>query len=396
MLDPQTGQWFDNGQHLLLGCCTELLALHRQFGFDAFFERKTAIPFARTDGKHWTFAPSAYLPGAWKFLPALLRNPFIPFGEKVALALSLQKLGQEPFLNSASDTVRSFLAPFVYSALSETPENVAPEALQFIVRQFFFSRRDAADVYIPQLPLRKIYHDSAAEKLQELGVELFFLHRVQRLLTDGANSIAGIQFSDKTQRTFDYYISAIPSFRFGQLADASEMDEPFVNALGLERFEPGAITTVHLWLDKPLLPKGQEFAALLGGPGQFVFQKGSNGSSYCYAVIISAAHRLLSDNELIAAGALPLAERVLEQLRQSFLTGKRKENVELQHHRVTTYFDAVFSPSPAVYACRPGAGTPFSNLFLAGDWTQTGFPSTMEGAVRSGLNAVEELCSKTR
>ncbi|MDR0869353.1 MAG: hydroxysqualene dehydroxylase HpnE [Planctomycetaceae bacterium] len=400
MYEPKSGQWIDNGQHLLLGCCTELLALHQQLGLNEFFEHKTAIPFADISGKRWSFAPSPLLPGSLRYLPALFKNPFLTFREKIQMVLLLRQLSQAVQKTDGlnKNGLNKIFASLILSALSETPENVAPEALQCIVQKLFFEGKDAAGVYIPKVPLRNIYNDAAAKKLKEKGVELNFLQRVERFNTetmDGTSSVANIQFTNGSQRSFDYYIAAVPSFRFGQLADASEMDEAFVNSLALDQFEPGAVTTVHLWFDQPLPLNGQSFFALLGGPGQFIFEEA--GSPFYYTVVISASHRLLSDNELTAKGALPLVERVTEQLRRTFpqKSGGQILPANVKHYRVTTYFDAVFSPSPAVYAHRPSAATPYSNLFLAGDWIQTGFPSTMEGAVRSGLNAVEQIQTGT-
>jgi len=163
--------------------------------------------------------------------------------------------------------------------------------------------------------------------------------------------------------------------------------------LGLERFEPGAISTVHLWLDRPILESGVRCCALSGGIGQFLCRPcpsdtagdAAGDTENYYTVVISAAHRLLSEAEITAAGSLDLANRVLEQIRTSF----GLPELQLRHCRTTSCFEAIFSPGPLIYAQRPGAFGLFSNGAIAGDWTQTGLPSTMEGAVRSGIAAVE-------
>ncbi len=118
-------------------------------------------------------------------------------------------------------------------------------------------------------------------------------------------------------------------------------------------------------------------------------------------MVISASHRLLSEEELSARGGSGLVHRIMEQLESLFPSWSQSENERefsrsssLLHSRVTTYFDAVFSPSPAAFRNRPGQKTPFSNFALAGDWTDTQWPATLEGAVRSGHQAVEAICGE--
>ena len=108
--------------------------------------------------------------------------------------------------------------------------------------------------------------------------------------------------------------------------------------------------------------------------------------------MISASNRLLSEEELAGRGTQVLVERVLEQLRAVFPgTCSEKRGAVLLHAKTTTVFDAVFSPTPEVYRFRSTQRTAIVNLALAGDWTQTNWPATMEGAIRSGLSAVEKL-----
>ncbi|MDR1480104.1 MAG: FAD-dependent oxidoreductase [Planctomycetaceae bacterium] len=202
--------------------------------------------------------------------------------------------------------------------------------------------------------------------------------------------VTGLEFSDGVVRSFDRYILAVPAFRAREILEASEL-ETFSDSLGLAGFEPGAITSVHLWLSRRLLPDDYSHSALVGGIGQFLFCTKSIESrigGFYHVVLISASHRILSELELASAGATILVERVMQQLESTF---KNDNKVNLLHHRVTTYFEAVFSPHPLVYSHRPVQKTPFINFSIAGDWTQTGWPSTLEGAVRSGLLAVDSI-----
>ncbi len=410
IFEPTSDQWIDNGQHVFLGCCTELLALNRRLGLDRFFERRTDISFASTEGKRWTMAASPFLPLRWQLVPAFLKLPFLTFKDRLATGLLLRMLPKvrsaDPELSfgdwlaaehASEASVERFWAPLIYSSLSETVGNVSFSAAQKVVRDGFLSGRDAMTMHIPTQPLRSIYHQAVTEYLNRLGVRLHFLSRVGQLQwTDGSDGggtpkILSLTLADGTVRSFDQYVLAIPSFRVWKIFEDSGLED-FAEQLELGRFEPGAITSVHCWFDRCVLPGSWRQAALVGGPAQFLFcpQRDSDGIGVYHTAVISASHRLLSDLELTSKGTTVLVERVVRQLQATFPETFRQP-VKLLHGRTTTVFNAVFSPNPTVYDSRPGQATPFENLALAGDWTATDWPATMEGAVRSGILAVDAL-----
>lgn len=442
LFEPTTGRWIDNGQHLALGCCKELLALHARLRLDSYFARHETIPFAQSGGKRWTMHASPFLPGRWQLVPAFLKIPFLSFKERLATGLlirKLEKLGRRtadpaPDSNKRSfadwlaseqaseSAIRIFWSPLVFSALSETLENVSFQAVLKVIRDGFLAGKEAMSLHVPQMPLRTIYHEETSKRLRELDVRIHFQARIRRLhwafsgnrseemaeedddASQGAPSVLSLELADGSRHSFDRYILAVPVNRAWEILEASEL-ESYADRLGFERFEPGAITTLHLWFNRRILPTSWHHAALLGGPGQFLFCPDSdvsrNGTGtfqgVYHTVVISAAHRLLSEGEMVSRKDSPLVQNVVQQLRSTFpeVFGAGKEDeedsVKLLHSRVTTFFDAVFSPNPTVYSERPRQETPFSNLTLGGDWTQTDWPSTLEGAVLSGRAAVEAL-----
>ena len=413
MLEPTTGQWIDNGQHVVLGCCTELLTLNRRFGLERFFEHQANITFASLEGKRWTMIPSPFLPLRWQLVPAFLKLPFLTFRDRLSTGLLLRKLPKvKPHLteisfgqwlnaeNASEESVKRFWEPLIFSTLSETVESVGFSAAQKVVRDGFLSGPDAMTLYVPTQPLRSIYHEATVDYLNDLGVRSHFLSRVvQFQWTDGMDGdekarILAIVLADGTVRSFDRYILAIPSFRVWKLFEESGL-ENFAEQLDLGRFEPGAITTAHCWFDRRILPSSWQQAALIGGPAQFVFcpRRESTENGVYHTAVISASHRLLSDLELTSNGTATLLDRIVRQIQTTFPESFREPN-ELRHGRTTTVFNAVFSPNPNVYASRPAQATPFANLTLAGDWTDTGWPATMEGAVRSGIAAAKVLGSE--
>jgi hypothetical protein len=200
---------------------------------------------------------------------------------------------------------------------------------------------------------------------------------------DSLPTITALEFSNGTLERFDRYVLAIPAFQLWKVLEASDL-ACCAEKLGLERFEPGAITTVHLWLDRPVLPPGKRYCVLSGGIGQFLCAP--HATENYHTVIVSAAHRLLSETEMTMNGCKDLAHRIVTQIQKSFGIPE----LHLLHCRTMTCFEAVFSPRPAIYDQRPESKGLFTNGAIAGDWTKTDYPATMEGAVRSGLVAIYE------
>ena len=400
LFEPTQKQWIDTGQHVFLGCCTELHALHKRLGLDLFFERFDAIPFATLKQQHWALSASPFLPKRWQLLPSFLAMPMLPFMERLKTGMLLKKFDKEtlPDVTMAEwfkrhhispNALEAFWLPLVLSTLGEMPDYISAKAVQKIIRDGFLTGREGMSVYLPTAPLRTIYHDTASAALTERGASLHFFKRLLRLHWERSDTgdlptITALEFSDGTVEQFDRTILAIPAFQLWKVLEASDLT-CCAEQLGLERFEPGAITTVHLWLNQPVLQPGKRYCALSGGIGQFLCVPNET-ENYC-TVVISAAHRLLPEKEMMMSGCKDLAERIVEQLRMSFGIPA----LQLRHCRTTTSFDAVFLPKPEVYAKRPEAQGLFANGAIAGDWTQTGFPATMEGTVRSGLTAVETL-----
>ena len=473
--EPKSRRWIDNGQHLFLGCCTELLAMNKRLGVSDLFERYDTIPFAASGHRRWVLSASPFLPPRWQLVTAFLKNPFLSFRDRLATGLLLRKLARldrestddhdsalqkPPFYaenedsfsvnrpgklffskqetfgrwlrreGASEESIEHFWSPLVYSALSDTADAVCLFAAVKVIAQAFMSGRDAMSMYVPKCPLREIYNIESQRKLNQMGVKVHFLTRVKRLVCEQGESAASspsdsgnhiyskirsLVLADGTERCFDAFVLAVPEYRMWKFLESSSLG-PLADSLGLDRYELGAITAVHLWFDRPILPKSQRQTAILGGPGQWIFYGdqsffpvenltfevppngpgAGNVQAFYHQVIISASHRLLADEELTCKGNRILIARVMEQLRSVFpeTCSEKGDGAKLLHAKTTTVFDAVFSPTPEVYRFRPSQRTAIPNLALAGDWTLTNWPATLEGAVRSGLAAVEVLSEK--
>ncbi|MGL6193234.1 MAG: FAD-dependent oxidoreductase, partial [Thermoguttaceae bacterium] len=154
--DARSHRWIDNGQHVILGCCTELLALNQRLGLADLFTRSESVQFAATDKKRWNLAASPFLPPRWQLVPAFLKNPFLSFSDRLFTGLLLRKMAKIPTFRStesgnktgsasalplrtdlpntfgawlrkegsSEDTVQNFWNPLIFSTLNETVDNV--------------------------------------------------------------------------------------------------------------------------------------------------------------------------------------------------------------------------------------------------------------------------------
>ncbi len=204
--------------------------------------------------------------------------------------------------------------------------------------------------------------------------------------------------SDGTRRAFDFAIVAVPWHGVRSLF-AENLLSQIPSLANVERIEPAAITAIHLWFDRPItqLPH----AVLVGHLSQWLFAKPCGAGvppasrkagetpapQYYYQIVISALRRLPPrENAEWIADVRSELESLWPQARQA----------KLLHSRVVTLPSAVFSVTPEVEQFRPPRRTPLENLSLAGDWTATGWPATMEGAVRSGQQAVEAMLESVK
>jgi zeta-carotene desaturase len=213
--------------------------------------------------------------------------------------------------------------------------------------------RNSHEMGVPAVPLADLY-SAALEARLGSGVRVHLRSTLERLDPSGGQS--------------DFYISAVPFERVNELVPTLQ--------LRLEKFEHSPITGIHLWYDRPLtdLPH----AVLLDRTLQWLFRK---SESYVLAVV-SASRSLLDKPK---AEIVDMAYRELQEF------FPRAAGARLVRSHVVKEVRATYAAVPGLESQRPAAKTIHPNLFLAGDWTNTGWPATMEGAVRSGYRAAEEV-----
>lgn len=357
----------DNCQHVLLRCCTALLDFYRRCGVEDRIRFHREFHFVCPNGTVDTVRRDP-LPPPLHLARSLASMRSLGWRDKWSLARCLRSVPRErrrPDLDSITfaawleeqratpRTIARFWRPFIVSALNEEPERVSALPALQVFGEGLLGSASSYEIGIPSVPLDELY--SAALERQ-LG---------DRVLVRLGSKVARI---DPDSGEADYYVSAVPFERVAELVPGLGLED------ALARFGHSPITGIHLWFDRPITELAH--AMLLEREIQWLFHKGGG----YYLVVASASRNLV---ELPANEIVGLALRELRE----FFPGARE--AALQRSRVIKEVRATYSAQPHLERARPGPVTSYPNVFLAGDWTASGWPATMEGAVRSGYRAAE-------
>ncbi len=385
-LPGSTGEIIDNCQHVLLGSCVNLLDLYRRLEVLGRIRFHDEIPFLEPGGRLSILKPGR-LPPPLHFSGSFAGLRFLSAADKLSVSRGLAALWFErrrrgdldritmlDWLRQKGQTPRAierFWRQVLVSAVNEELDRMAAAHGFQVFWLGFLARRDAARIGLPAGPLGELYDSDALRRLAR--VEIRMRAAVERLLVaDGVvrgAAAAGERFEG------DYYICAVPFERLPAMIPELGLD--------LSGWEHSPIIGIHLWFDRPVtaLP----FAALLDRTMQWLFNKRIAGQPGQYIQLVVSASRGLVETP--RAEVIDLAVRELAE----FLPAARHARLEKAH--VVKEVRATFSARPGMEARRPPARTRFPNLFLAGDWTRSGWPATMEGAVRSGYLAAEAVAA---
>lgn len=395
--DPTTGELVDHCQHVSLGCCTNLADFCRRTGIDDAVRRDRTLHFFGHDGRRYDFAAVGWLPAPLHLAPALLRLGYLSLRDRIDIGRALLKLArlhpaEARQCGTIGDWLRGqgqseaaiddFWSLVLVSALSETVERASLYYARKVFVDGFMATRCGYQVEVPSVPLGEFYGTRLTNWLRDHGVTLQLGVAASGLEGD-ASGVTALQTAGGERHTFDAYVVAVPWRRLEPLLNnALRRDLPELQYL--EQIEPVPITGVHLWFDRPIteLPH----AVLVGRRSQWLFSRGTSklvqGDSvgHYYQVVISASR------QLAGLDRQRLVDEICDELRDVWPAGR---DARLLHWRLVTEQEAVFSVVPGIDRLRPAQRTSIGNLFLAGDWTATDWPATMEGAVRSGYLAAE-------
>ncbi|MBL8215279.1 MAG: FAD-dependent oxidoreductase [Bryobacterales bacterium] len=370
----------DNCQHILLRCCVNLLDFYKRLGVsDAVkFEREF---FFLEPGGRTSILKAGLLPAPLHFTESFAKLTFLSLWDKIAVGRALLSIRSErktrqdldrismlDWLKEKGQTPRAierFWRQVLVSAVNEELDRMAASHGFQVFWLGFLAGSNLYEMGVPARTLSDLYRSDAWAQWPNVRLhERCAVEKIHR----SADRIARLETAAGSVEA-DAYVAALPYERTQALLPELPAD------WGV--FQHSPITGVHLWFDQPVtdLPHG----TLLDSTMQWFFNKDQGR----YLLLVVSASRSLTP--MSRQDVIDLALRELA----GFLPAVRQAKLVKAH--VVKEVRATFSASPGLEAKRPGNETPWRNLFLAGDWTRTGWPATMEGAVRSGYLAAEAL-----
>ncbi len=374
------GEVIDNCQHILLKCCVNLLDFYSRLGVADRIEFHRKFYFIEPGGRTSTLE-AGFLPTPAHFTGSFLKGTYLSLADKLSLARGLLALKSEYKKRQDLDRITMldwlvekhqtpgaidrFWRQVLVSAINEELDRMAASHGFQVLWLGFLTNRDSYRMGIPSVPLGDLYNEAIWKRLPAVTIEP--RQPVERFVFENG-MVKGV-LTATGLRTADHYIAAVPFDRITALAPEAEIDiSPFTHV---------PITGIHLWFDRSItdLPH----ATLLDRTIHWMYNK--HEGRYIQ-LVVSASRSLtpMSRAEVIALALKELAE---------FFPLVKEAKLEKAH--VVKEVRATFSAEPGLEAKRPLTVTKIPNLFLAGDWTRSGWPSTMEGAVRSGYKAAEAV-----
>ena len=373
-------------QHVLLGCCTNLRALCASAGVADRIRWYDTLTFLQPDTPARTVLSPGLLPAPMHTALDFLRAPMLSVADKVCIARGLMEfVGGYPSADTESvaawlkrtgqtdRAIRHLWEPVIVGALNDTFEHCSTKYAGQVFHESFLKSAEGGRLGIPTLPLSQFY-SFVAEHCVRQGSEL----RLQQAVTGLERQPDGWQVQTAEGMFYaPHVVLATPFQQAHALA-------PQVR-IAADRFRNAPICTVHLWFDREITDL--DHAVLLDTGIQWIFHKSrirrwpADRGSYVELTISASFAQLHQSREAILASAL----RELQLFFPAVAEAKLVKSGILKDARAT------FSVTPGMDAYRPAQATGEAGLFLAGDWTETGWPSTMEGAVRGGLLAAEAV-----
>jgi zeta-carotene desaturase len=358
------------------------------------------LNFIEPGGRLSEIAASAW-PAPFHTSPTFLRAHALSMRDKLAIARAMLAMmparpsdnGQnfKQWLKAHGQTDRAisrFWEPVLVSALNEDADQLSVEMAGMVFRDAFLKSAEAGRMGLPNVPLSELY-SLAGRYMEERGGRVCLRATIESIepLASGAR-VRGRGLDGAESETFDHIVLAAPVFAVARLLPDGPEFAPIRDAAG--HFEPSPITGIHLWFDREITEL--DHAVLLDRTIQWMFQKsrilsrftsesGTARGSYLELVISSS-------RSLVEKSRQEIIDLAMRELADFFPIVREAKLVKAT---VVKEVHATFSPRPGIEQFRPQPATADPRVYLAGDWIATGWPATMEGAVRSGYMAAEAL-----
>jgi squalene-associated FAD-dependent desaturase len=402
---PGTGETIDNCQHVLLGCCTNLIDFYHRTGVEQKIRWYDRLTFLEPGGRASHIQPS-FLPAPLHTAPAFLKARCLNLADKISIAAGMAALAPltpsdsgESFLTwlrryqQTDRAIARFWKTVLVSALNEDMDRVSVPYAAQVVRESFLKSPAAGRMGVPTVPLTELYN-AAGSYLETRGGKVEYRANVDSFRAE----FSGVKLSrGGEEANFDFVVLAVPFDALGRMLPRTTAADPLRQTL--DRFKTSPITGIHLWFDRQITDL--DHAVLLDRTIQWMFHKSKllappanghrrdlNAEKPIRAVETGSYVELVvsSSKALVDKSKQDIVDLAVAELGEFFPVAREAKLVK---STVIKEVHATYSPAPGVEVFRPHAETVWPRVFLAGDWTATGWPATMEGAVRSGYAAAQ-------
>jgi len=392
---PGTGEIVDNCQHVLLGCCTNLIDFYRRTGVADKIRWYDSLTFLEPGGRASVIKPSA-LPAPLHAAPSFLRADCLTLADKLAIGRVMAVLAPaapvergETFLawlkrhGQTEQAIDRFWKTILVSALNEDLDQISVPYAAQVIRESFLKSAAAGRMGVPTVPLTELY-GSAGDAIRDRGGDVQFRAGIESFRAQASDVTIVV---NGQEQKFDYLVLAVPFDVLARILPDSPASAPLAEMLS--HFTTSPITGIHLWFDRVI--SDLDHAVLLDRTIQWMFHKSrliearearENGQGSYVELVVS------SSKSLVEKSRGEIVELTLRELGEFFPAARE---AKLLKSTVIKEVHATYSHRPAVDQHRPRPETAWPRVFLAGDFVATGWPATMEGAVRSGYLAAESL-----
>ena len=401
--DPRSGRVLDNGQHVIVGACTNLLAFLETIGSRHLWTLQPRLDVAVYDRKRRLgrlYGSSG--PPPLHLLPAFLSYPHLGWLDKTKAVrglLSMMRARRDDpnledvtfydwlrNLGQSERVVSNLWNVLIEGTLNDNVREVSASMGLMIVQDALLDGKHTANVGYPNAPLDEALVRPARDYLGKLGVSVIMGCPIHCVNTDENSIVRSVTTGDGAVMQADAYVSAAPFWTLANVFSGAMAQSPTIRRLSNLQTSP--IVNVHLLYDRSVMEG--DFCYFLDSPLQWVFNSTGifggeiSTNSQALSVSISAAW------ESIDLERPELVKHITNEMSYAF---PKTENATLLDAVVVKQRNATFRCTPGANRFRPGPRTESPNLFLAGAWTNTGWPSTMESAVISGYNAADAVMS---
>jgi zeta-carotene desaturase len=391
----------DNGQHLLMGCyhstrrylrligSENLVSLQPSLSIQYIHKNQTRAVFQCPDippPLHLLFGILQFSPIPWRDRLKTLRIAFaiLHATEQKEQSLETKTVDEWLIALGQSSLTRQYLWDIItIGALNNHPKNVSALMLFRILRAAFLGERENASLLIPKADLTELFISPAIRFIKARGGEVKKNCRVSKIFFKRDKAIS-VQTNEKKKLSASSFICSVPWYEAGKL-----IPDVFQHRDGT-LFRSSPIISFHIWFDRQVTDL--EFAALIDTRIQWFFNKSmseqinkslsnKNTTQYLTLVMSDSEEFIEKDKQELLRIAIEDLSNVLPDVKQA----------KVVHSKIIKEKRATFSPVTGLEEVRPHCQTLYQNLFLAGDWTSTGYPATIESAIMSGQRAAKSV-----